>query len=148
MNDDRTGGEPPDSEAETIQPDKELGWRMPEPKFQQTSGYLPQGYLEKTGLAGGTAGNSGTAVAPAAEAPVADAPPSAVEVEPQPDLSEQIHVTDPQTAVQAMPAKQRSTAARVVMVIFGLIGMIVFIAIFLVVIWYLFLRPADGGSPF
>ena len=147
MNDDRSDGTVPDSEAETIQPDKELGWQMPKPKFQQTSGYLPQGYLEKAGLEGGSVGG-GAAVAPAVEAPQAEPPAAGVEVEPQPDFSEQIHETDPQTGASVVPAKQRSTGVRVVMVVLGLLGMIVFIALFLGVIWYLFLRPADGGSPF
>lgn len=138
MNDDRSGGTLPDSEAETVQPNKVPGgWEMPEPKFQQTSGYLPQGYLGKVGLGGG----AGTAPAPVA------AEPQAIDVEPQPDLSEQI--TESPSAVEpAIPAKQRSMAARVMLVLLGLAGMIVFIAAFLAAVWYLFLRPADGGSPF
>jgi hypothetical protein len=144
MNDDRSGGVPPDSEAETVQPNKDLGgWQMPEPKFQQSSGYLPQGYLEKTGLEGGAA------VAPA-PAPRTETPAAApTVVEPQPDLSEQVADSPPPvTTVPAAPAKQRSTAVRVVMVLLGIAGMIAFIALFLALIWYLFLRPADGGSPF
>jgi hypothetical protein len=46
MNDDRSGGAAPASEADTIQPnapENKGGWQMPEPKFQQSSGYLPQG---------------------------------------------------------------------------------------------------------
>lgn len=146
MNDDRSDRAVPDSEAETVQPDKDLGWQMPKPKFQQTSGYLPQGYLDKTGLEGVSAGTAAaTAPAPEAELPLGI---GGIDIEPQPDLSEQIHETDPQTITPAALPKQRSTAARVVMVVLGLMGMIVFIALFLGVIWYLFLRPGDGGSPF
>ena len=32
---------------------KGSGWQMPEPKFQQTSGYLPQGYINEINEAGG-----------------------------------------------------------------------------------------------
>ena len=140
MNDDRSGGAPPDSEAETVQPNKVSGdWEMPEPKFQQTSGYLPQGYLEKLGLDSG----AGTAVAPALSQPE----PPGIEVEPQPDLSEQI-AEPPAARTPGAPAKQKSTAGRVMLLLLGLAGMIVFIAAFLAVVWYFFLRPADGGSPF
>jgi len=140
MNDDRSDGVPPDSEAETVQPNKALGgWEMPEPKFQQTSGYLPQGYLEKVGLDGGAA----TAAAPALSPPE----PPGIEVEPQPDLSEQI-AEPPAGMPPAAPAKQKSTAGRVMLVLLGLAGMVVFIAAFLAVVWYFFLRPAESGSPF
>lgn len=140
MNDDRSGGVPPDSEAETVQPNKVPGgWEMPEPKFQQSSGYLPQGYLGKLGLEGGAA----TAPAPAVNEPE----PPGVEVEPQPDLSEQI--AEPPAAVPPSgPAEQKGTAGRVMLVLLGLAGMVVFIAAFLAVVWYFFLRPADGGNPF
>ena len=35
----------------------------------------------------------------------------------------------------------------IILLLLGLAGMIVFIAAFLAVVWYFFLRPADGGSP-
>ena len=149
MNDDRPGGVPPASEPDTVQPTAEAaenrngGWRMPEPKFQQTSGYLPQGYLGKVGLDDGKAAGDGAAPASTAEIPA----PASVDVEPQPDLSEQIAEPPPIAPAQAASAKQRSTAARVVLVLLGVAGMIVFIAAFLAAVWYLFLRPADGGSP-
>lgn len=144
MNDDRSGSEPPDSEAETIKPDKELGWQMPQPKFRQTSGYLPQGYIDKAGMSGTAAGSA------AAPAPTAEAPPQAAELDvvPQPDLSEQIETPPVSTVVPGKAAPARSTGARVAMLLLGLLGMVIFIVIFLGVIWYLFLRPADGGSPF
>ena len=147
MNDDRSGGTAPASEAETVQPNKDLGeWQMPAPKFQQTSGYLPQGYLEKVGLDGATeAAPKSPTTSPDIDVPPAD---MGAGVEPQPDLSEQIADPPPVAAAPAAPAKQRSAAARVVLVLLGVAGMIVFIAAFLAAVWYLFLRPADGGSPF
>ena len=49
MSDDRPATAPPASEADTAQPNppdkKSEGWQMPVPKFQQTSGYLPQAYV-------------------------------------------------------------------------------------------------------
>jgi hypothetical protein len=55
MNEDERSNELPTSEADTTPPNPVnsavpspgKGWQMPEPKFQQSSGYLPQGYLDK-----------------------------------------------------------------------------------------------------
>jgi hypothetical protein len=148
MNDDRSGGTADPSEAETVQPNKELGgWEMPAPTFQQTSGYLPQGYLGKVGLDGDSAVAQAAPTSPTTS-PNAEAPTGPVNVEAQPDLSEQIAEPPPEAAAKAAPGSQRSNTARVVLILFGVAGMIVFIAAFLAAVWYLFLRPADGGSPF
>lgn len=52
--------QPPEdsNEAPAVSPSPETakkssGWQMPEPKFQQTSGYLPQGYINEINEAGG-----------------------------------------------------------------------------------------------
>lgn len=47
-----------DGSSTSAQPVKK-GWQMPEPKFQQTSGYLPQGYLDEVNEAGGFAQKPG-----------------------------------------------------------------------------------------
>lgn len=146
MNDDRSGGAASASEADTIQPDapeNKGGWQMPEPKFQQTSGYLPQGYLEKASLDGRSEGD----VVPPAE-PAGDLPPSAADIEPQPEISEQLEAGPTVVPPPAAAVKERSTAARVVMIVLGLLGMILFIAVFLGVVYYLFISPRDGGSTF
>ena len=146
MNDDRSGGAAPASEADTIQPnapENKSGWQMPEPKFQQSSGYLPQGYVESTGMDGGSAGDE---AAPAA--PAGDVPPAPAGVEPQPELTEQLEAGPTVTPPPAPAVKERSTAARVIMIVLGLLGMILFIAVFLGVVYYLFISPRDGGSTF
>ena len=152
MNDDAQNAELPVSEADTTPPNPangavpspNRGWQMPEPKFQQTSGYLPQGYLEKVGFDP----NPPPQVSPAAAAPAAApalAPESAVEA--QPDLSEQL--AEPPAPVIAKPAvKQRSTGARIAMIVLGLLAMVAFIVVFLGIIYYLFLSPQNGGSTF
>ena len=149
MNEDERGNELPISEADTTPPDPTpaaapppgRGWQMPEPKFQKSSGYLPQGYLEKLNadkipqMAG-----SAAATAPAA-APEQD------DVEPQPDVMDQI--AEPVTPDIPRPEpKQRSRGARIALILLGLLGMVAFIAAFLGVIYYLFLLPRNGGSTF
>ena len=149
MNDDRPGGVPPASEADTVQPtaaaaaeNKNGGWRMPEPKFQQTSGYLPQGYPGKVGLDG----TAVTATASPITSPVLAVPAAPdVEVEPQPDIAEQLQAGP---AATPTAVKERSTGVRVALVVLGVLGMIVFIAVFLAVVYYLFINPQNGGSTF
>lgn len=151
MNDDERGDELPISEADTTPPNPadaavpspDPGWQMPAPKFQQSSGYLPQGYLENLGFeAPPQADGSGAAAAPATEPPA-----PAVDVEPQPDLTEQLP-EEPVATAPTPAAKVRSTGGRIVMIVLGLLAMAAFIAVFLVVVYYLFLAPPNGGSTF
>ena len=147
MNENERGNELPDPEPITATPDPSPavpspagGWQMPEPKFQQTSGYLPQGYIESAGFAGS---------APAAAAAPAMVPafsPGA-DVEPQPDLSELL-AEHPVPVTAPAPVSERSSGARIVMILLGLLGMVAFLAVFLGVIYYLFLAPRNAGSGF
>ncbi|HEX6278464.1 MAG TPA: hypothetical protein VFZ49_00495 [Pyrinomonadaceae bacterium] len=130
---------PPDPAPAAVPPPG--GWQMPEPKFQKSSGYLPQGYLDRLNAdsvpqMGGTA----AAAAPAAAPPFDD-------VEPQPDVLEQIEkpVT---TATPPRAQKVRSKGTRIALILLGVLGMIAFITVFLGVIYYLFLLPENGGSTF
>ena len=117
---------------------------MPEPKFQQTSGYLPEGYLDKIAFDAAPP----TAVSPAAAAPtLAQSTASAPDIGPQPDLSEQLAPPLPPAATKPV-AKERSAGARVAMIILGLLAMVAFIAVFLGVIYYLFLMPQSGETTF
>jgi len=152
MNEDERSNELPISEADTTPPNPAnsavpspgQGWQMPEPKFQQTSGYLPEGYLDKIAFETPPP----TDVSPAAAAPaLAPAPASGPDIEPQPDLTEQL--APPPTPVIVKPVvKERSAGARIAMIVLGLLAMVVFIAVFLAVIYYLFLAPQGGETTF
>jgi len=153
MNDVEPKDEQPESELDTTAPNPANeakpsgGWQMPEPVFQQSSGYLPEGYIDQLGL--GEPGSSAATAQAMAAAPVELAPEAApaVDVEPQPDLNEQLAEPEVFTAPPVV-VKERSSGARIAMVLLGLAGMILFIAIFLAVIYYLFLYPAEGSSQF
>jgi hypothetical protein len=148
MNEDERGNELPDPEAVTAAPDRSDavpppagGWQMPQPKFQQTSGYLPQGYIDQIGVAAAAA--SGAAAAPAMSPPA----PGAAEVEAQPDLTDQL-APPPAPAIAAPAVKERSTAARAAMIVLGLLAMVAFLVLFLGVVYYLFLAPPGAGTQF
>lgn len=128
-------------------------WVMPEPVFRKTSGVLPQGFAERyahlAALDAPTEEPSSKdgASAESAAQPSADAP-EPVQVEAQPDLSELV-AEEPVSQPAAVETKKKSTAARLVLSLLGLAITVLFIAVFLAVVYFLFLAPAEGGySPF
>lgn len=152
MNEDEQSNELSTSEADTTPPNPAnsavpspgAGWQMPEPKFQQTSGYLPEGYLDKIAFeAPPPTDVSASAAGPAAAPATASEP----DIEPQPDLTEQLAET-PAPVVAKPLVKERSAGARVAMILLGLLAMVAFIAVFLGVIYYLFLAPQGGETTF
>lgn len=146
--DDEHTTEPNPVEPQAIEPPPPQtadGWQMPEPKFQQSSGYLPQGYIDQLGI--GEPGLAAVAAPAVDEAPQeAEEVAPALEVEPQPDISE-LEI-EPVVAAAPVAAKPRGSGSRVVMLLLGLIGMVLFLAAFLALVYFLFLAPADGGSQF
>ncbi|MDI1242775.1 MAG: hypothetical protein PSX80_12740 [bacterium] len=152
MNDDQPSNELPISEVDTTPPNPAnspvpspgAGWQMPAPKFQQTSGYLPEGYLDKIAFEAAPPPE----VSPAAAAPaLAPSPASRPDIEPQPDLTEQL--APPPPPVTTTPVlKERSAGTRIALIILGLVAMVAFIAVFLAVIYYLFLMPQGGETTF
>jgi hypothetical protein len=152
MNDDKRGNELPISDADTTTPNPanaavpspNPGWQMPEPKFQQTSGYLPEGYLEKLGF---EAPPPQAEVGGAVPAPAMAPSPVSPDVEPQPDISEQLDV-EPAPVAPKPAQKERSAGSRIAMIVLGLLAMAAFIAGFLALVYYLFLAPRTGGLTF
>lgn len=137
------------------------GWAMPEPKFQQSSGYLPQGYIDQItanmpspeadadGQAESTPPAPPEEVRAEAFAPAEPAAAQAFdeEVEPQPDLNEQLE-EEPAPFTPAPVVKDAGSGRSVVMVVLGLVAMVLFIVAFLAVIYFLFIAPSGGESQF
>ena len=153
-------------EHETPPPPKD--WSMPEPQFQQTSGSLPQGFpkhvegsdvLEIPAITAPAASDQQateasaeplleiTESAPAPivrDSPVVPTPtPAAVNIEPQPDLSEQISedVSVERPATQAAA----SGGSRTMLTVLGVIAMLVVLAVFLAFV-YLYFIAAPGAT--
>lgn len=142
------GSEPPLSDiAPPVPADK---WQMPKPVFRKTSGYLPQGFEKQfprsdgNGAAEAAADGFPAAVpAAAAPAPAAVLSPPAVDIEPQPDISEQFVLKE--IAPQAV-SEPKSSGMGLWFAAAVFVAIAVFVTIFLALVWYLFLRPADGGN--
>ncbi len=119
-------------------------WEMPKPVFRKTSGYLPQGY-EKL-----IAGSEDPTVSPnPEELPTEgfeESSNAAPAVEPQPDLAEVI-IPEPEVMSEASVAKTRSSNG-IVWTILGILFIVGFIAVFLAVIYWFFLRPAGASGIF
>ena len=150
MNEEKTSGfDPiPDADMDTTPPNPASAdsppppapgkqWEMPKPVFRRSSGRLPQSFVAGAVPAAppGDPQNDGSA-APSAE--------TSAYVEPQPDISEEIVVeTAPQTLDD--PPK-RSAAVRAFLLIGVLLVIAGFVAIFLSVIYFLFLAPAAEAT--
>ncbi len=131
-------------------------WEMPKPVFQQTSGYLPQGFVKDL-EAGGALGAQEAAPSPDAlpSRPPAKEPdlsainlsaPTPAAVEPQPDLSDQLIPEEPEFNTAPEPPKN-SGSMRAPMVVLGLLAILVFVAVFLTVVYFLFLQgPGDTNN--
>jgi hypothetical protein len=140
------------------------GWAMPEPTFQQSSGYLPQGgYIDQINASMTPLTSVEGDVEPAPEPPAevraeafapsltpVDADPDqalGADVEPQPDLNEQLEEA-PAAFIPTPVAKDNGSGRSVVMVVLGLVAMVLFIVAFLAVIYFLFIAPSGGESQF
>jgi hypothetical protein len=128
-------------------------WQMPAPKFQQSSGYLPQGYLKdiKPPAAKGFAGSEDTTQE---QAPYVPSPPRQdgaaakipLAIEPQPDLDQLI--PDEPIVESAEGEVQVKTGSGFPMIVFGLIGIVIFVVAFLVAVYFLFLANPSSGNNF
>ena len=133
------------TEEPVAPPQAPKSWQMPEPVFQQTSGYLPQGFEKRYPAA--TAVNNSPAPDPFLHTfvgtpgasvesftrPEPSTPPAAAIVE-QPELPDEPIVEEAPAAVVAK--KERSATARIVFALLMIIGGLLFIAVFLGVVFY------------
>ncbi|HMQ04795.1 MAG TPA: hypothetical protein PKD26_12825 [Pyrinomonadaceae bacterium] len=129
-------------------------WQMPKPKFQQTSGYLPQGYLKDMQAAAEAAkaspGSEDTTREHAMPQQELDADPigaSTPLIEPQPDLSEQLIEEEPLEAAVIVPPETKRGAGALFLG-FGVLAIVAFLAIFLALVYFLFLAPPSSNTNF
>jgi len=164
MNDEKEpGNEPANAAPDTsenieVPKEKEAGeWRMPEPVFRKSSGYLPQGFEKRfpamdpqadisteepvadiPAAQPGSGQFGGAASAPAPATEISESP----HVQPQPDVTEDLPSDTPN--VTPPPAKTRSAAAGIALTLLGIFAMIAFAIGFLIIVWYLFFyHPND-----
>jgi len=130
-------------------------WEMPKPKFQQSSGYLPQGYLKEInmdgdGAGGGPVDDQGEQLTAERITGIGQEPgatPAAPAIEPQPDLSEQLIPEEPLHAANAAPVTPKSSS-RIAFLLLVLVGILLFLAVFLAAVYYFFFATPAGGNNF
>jgi len=130
-------------------------WEMPKPKFQQTSGYLPQGYLKDINMDGdgpadGPVDEQGEQLTAERITGIGREPAAAQTapaIEPQPDLLDQLIPEEPLPAANATQVTPKSSS-RIAFLLLGLIGILLFLAIFLAAVYYFFLQTPAGGNNF
>ncbi len=140
--------DPQDELTSEQQETRAVIWEMPKPVFQQTSGYLPQGYLKE--IEAGTGKSIEESLAPSllTEEPnlTAQAEPVAY-IEPNRDKSENLLMENfvPDTPAAA-PAKTGSV--RIPIIILSVLGILAFLTIFFLALWFLFLAEPGAGNNF
>lgn len=100
-------------------------WKMPEPVFRKTSGRLPQGFEKELASA-------------RAKAAASD---QAQHTTPDQAQADPVTATTPDNR-NPEPAADRS-AVKLILVLLGIAGMIAFIAVFLTVVYFFFLRSSS-----
>lgn len=118
-------------------------WQMPKPKFQQTSGYLPQGYLKDIQQAPARS-SPGSEDTTQEQAPYIPLPPPQQssdpallpDIEPQPFLDEVI--LDEATVETAGSQPTVKNSSGFLRAIVGLIAILIFLGVFLVAVYYFF----------
>jgi hypothetical protein len=130
-------------------------WQMPKPKFQQTSGYLPQGYLKDVQQApAGVQGFGGSEDTTQEQAPYIPSPPkqdgadgTSPAIEPQPDLADLIPDEPVVESTESSQVQVKSGSGFPILAL-GLVGVLIFVVVFLVAVYFLFLAKPSGGTNF
>jgi hypothetical protein len=138
--------EPTEEDVNTTPPNPQIvdgtaGWKMPEPVFRKTSGYLPQGYEKRFSqdeIRTSADDNDSTA-----EMPV---PELDSNVEPQPELGEHADETFAAETAAVAPAPKKSSAARLFFVIFGLLLALGLIVVAVAAVYLFYLMPNSDGT--
>jgi len=139
------------SEPQDTTPTK---WEMPKPVFQQTSGYLPQGYLKQIEVEARTGTGKLIEETSAFTEPIEEtnaapqaAPAATPRIEPQPAPSERIVMED-LAADPPAAAPEKSNSVRISVIILGVLGILTFLTVLLLTIWFLFLAERGAGNNF
>jgi hypothetical protein len=138
--------EPPSEDMNTTPPnppanDGKAGWSMPEPVFRKTSGYLPQGFEKRFPQAEMKSSKDDDSTA---EMP---APDLSALAEPQPDIHDTADGLGGE-AIAAAPAPKKTSAAKVVFAVLGILFAVGLVIVFIAVIYFLFFMPLpEAGGP-
>ena len=121
--------------------DGKSGWKMPEPVFRKTSGYLPQGFEKRFSqdeIKDSAEDNDSTA-----EMPV---PEFATDIEPQPELEHTGDNFTAEPAVVAAVVPRKSSGAKLIFTVVGLILAFALVAVIVAVVYFLYFMPGSDGT--
>ncbi len=119
----------------------DTGWKMPEPVFRKTSGYLPQGF-EKNYSQGeikeSVDDDTSTASMPR--------PTDLADVKPQPKITDTYEIGIPANEESTSAEPKKGGAAKVVFTIIGLLVAVGLVAAFIAVVYFLFFSPSSDRT--
>ncbi len=130
-----------EEDVNTTPPNPSSGWKMPEPVFRKTSGYLPQGFEKKFPQE-----QTGIDEADVPSTAPAELPDNAVPVEPQPDLAEHVDFVSEDEIAATTSEPKKGSSGRIFLIIFGVLVVLGLILIFFAVVYYLFLMPVPSSA--
>jgi hypothetical protein len=144
----------PAAEPSTPGSSRSGSWSMPEPVFRQSSGYLPQGFEKRFEAATSNQTDQPPSVAPNSppedmllpsasasdELPVPE--PAVIEVEPQPDLTDELIIDEPSLGAAAR-TKKSGGGIRLFMIFLGILAIGVLLAVLVAVAYFLLLPASD-----
>lgn len=132
------------SELDTTppQPDLPTGstsseWKMPEPVFKKTSGYLPKGYVQQLDVPVQTqiVKDGADAENETRNKAIETIESSEINVEPQPDILEEVvEISEP---IEHQPTHKKGSIGKLLTILLLLIVFFVLAAMFVAVVWYL-----------
>lgn len=127
--------------APTTVPPQQGKWEMPKPVFRKSSGQLPQNFEKRYFQSDGSSA-SDDGVPPSSENS------STPVVEEQPELAEILIPEPDEVPATASVPEAKKGASSLLFPLFGFVVVLTFIAVFLALIYFLFLRPQSSGSVF
>jgi hypothetical protein len=138
---------PTEEDVNTTPPNPQMadgmgGWKMPEPVFRKTSGYLPQGFekrFSQDDIRPAADDNDSTAEMPA--------PELSGDIEPQPDIGETLEpeiAAEPTAAAAAAPAKR--SGAKVVLLVLGLLLALGLVVVLAAAVYLFYLMPNPDAT--
>jgi hypothetical protein len=117
------------------------GWSMPEPVFRKSSGFLPQGFEKRYSqdeIKSSADDRDSTGELPA--------PEMAADIEPQPEIPEILEDGPAMDQTTVAAPKKGGSAAKVIFTVLGLLLALALVAVFIAVVYYLFLMPGPDST--
>lgn len=138
--------EPTEEDVNTTPPNPQMadgkgGWKMPEPVFRKTSGYLPQGFEKRYSQE-----ESRSSADDSESTADMTAPDLSADIEPQPEISEVPNMTVSAASAAVAAAPRKRSGAKLVLLVFGLILALGLLVVAAAVFYLFYILPTPDAT--